>query len=114
MESTKQEAGKREGISMTVKFPQEVAKFEVEYALGRELEARKDTDPLKDEAFTRFAPILGSERFLVLLDYTRATVDHSLKCWLLARGYFEAITPLSGDLGSKTGRDIWSVSSTSS
>ena len=34
--------GKREGISMTVKFPEKVAKFELEYALGRELDARQE------------------------------------------------------------------------
>ena len=38
MDSTKQEAGKREGISMSVRFPEMVGKFEVEYALDREFE----------------------------------------------------------------------------
>ncbi len=100
------EATKREGIAMPVKFPEMVGTIEVEYALNRQLEASKETDPLKDEAFMRFAPVLGSERFLVLLDYTRASVDHSLRCWLLARGFVEAIKPLTGDLGPRTGVDL--------
>ena len=93
------EATKREGISMPVKFPEMIGTIELEYALNRQLEASKETDPLKDEEFVRFAPVLGSERFLVLLDYTRASVDHSLRCWLLARGFVEAIKPLTGDTG---------------
>ncbi|MDQ3620183.1 MAG: hypothetical protein M3391_08660 [Actinomycetota bacterium] len=81
------------------RIPELVGTIEVEYSVDKQLETRRKMDPLKDEDFTKFAAILGSERFLRVLNHTRGHLEHTLRCWLLAVGFANAIEPFSSGFG---------------
>ncbi len=110
MDSTKQEGRKGtarfvEGevpvSSTTGHRPSMFTKVEVRVPMDRLLDGKAACDPLRSEAFCRFASILGPEAFALVLNHFRPQIEDILNSWVLAAGFADGIKSMGYEVDAQ-------------